>query len=88
MLEIYNLLRWLLIAYVIYLAYRFFKKLITRTPPPPHKPSLSGMMVKDEICNTYVPKEEAIREVFTGKEYFFCSKECRTKFLEQGKNRG
>ena len=40
-------------------------------------------MVKDEICNTYLPKEEAIAAKFDGKEYFFCSKECHQKFLEQ-----
>jgi YHS domain-containing protein len=43
-------------------------------------------MVKDEVCNTYLPKEDAIRENIGGKEYFFCSKECRQKFLEQKKN--
>jgi len=40
-------------------------------------------MVKDEICNTYLPKEDAIKEVYQGKEYYFCSNECRQKFLEQ-----
>jgi YHS domain-containing protein len=42
-------------------------------------------MVKDEICNTYIPKEEAIREVRNGREHFFCSRECRKKFLQADK---
>lgn len=74
------------LAYVIYLIYKFFQNLAKRTMPPQQTPRLSGMMVKDEACNTYVPKEEALREVIGGKEYFFCSKECRKKFLEQMKN--
>jgi YHS domain-containing protein len=43
-------------------------------------------MVKDEFCNTYLPKEDAIREVNKGKEYYFCSQKCRQKFLEQKKS--
>jgi YHS domain-containing protein len=46
------------------------------------------MMVKDEACETYIPKEEAIREVIDGKEYFFCSKDCRRKILDQVKKSG
>jgi YHS domain-containing protein len=36
-------------------------------------------MVKDEVCNTYIPKEEAIRELRDGQEHFYCSEECRRK---------
>jgi YHS domain-containing protein len=45
-------------------------------------------MVKDEACNIYLPKEDAIREIIDGKEHFFCSHECRKKFLEQRKSGG
>ncbi len=43
-------------------------------------------MIKDDFCNTYLPKENAIREVYERKEYYFCSSECRQKFLEQKKS--
>jgi YHS domain-containing protein len=43
-------------------------------------------MVKDEMCNTYLPQEDAIKEIYEGKEYYFCSKECKKKYLEQSKN--
>jgi YHS domain-containing protein len=42
-------------------------------------------MVKDEMCNTYIPEENALKEKLDGQEYYFCSKECREKFLEQRK---
>jgi YHS domain-containing protein len=42
-------------------------------------------MVKDETCNTYLPKDEAIREMYQGQEFFFCSEECRQKFLQTKK---
>ena len=39
-------------------------------------------MVQDSVCKTYLPKDEAIKEIHKGQEYFFCSKECQRKFLE------
>jgi YHS domain-containing protein len=36
-------------------------------------------MVKDEVCGTYIPREEALTEVRDGIEHFFCSEECRRK---------
>jgi YHS domain-containing protein len=45
-------------------------------------------MVKDEVCNTYLPQEDAIREHIDGTDFFFCSKECRDKFMEQKKKKG
>lgn len=80
-----RLLYYILIAYLIYILIRFFQSLGRRSQAPKSRARLSGMMVKDEACNTYVPKEEAIREVIDGQEYFFCSKECKKKFLAQKK---
>jgi YHS domain-containing protein len=77
-----------LLAYLIYLVLRFFQSLSRKTPRRPSRPQPSGMMVKDEFCSTYLPREDAIREVYEGKEYFFCSQECRQKYLEQRKNSG
>jgi YHS domain-containing protein len=44
-------------------------------------------MVKDEVCNTYLPREDAIRESIDGMDHFFCSSECRDKFLQQKKEK-
>jgi len=71
-----------LLIYLVYLLYRFFKALSRIKKTQSNQKRLSGIMVKDEHCNTYLPKEDAIREVIGGKEYYFCSKECRQKFIE------
>ena len=71
------------LAYVVYLLIRFFTALKKASNPPRTSKRASGLMVKDEICNTYLPKEDAVKEVYKGKEYYFCSGECRQKFLEQ-----
>ncbi len=85
------LIRIIFFAFFIYSAlriFRFIQALGSRTIPKAKRPSksLSGVMVKDEICQTYLPKEDAIKELKEGKEYFFCSRECQNKFLKK-KNR-
>jgi len=42
----------------------------------------AGDMVKDPVCNTYIPVENAIKENIEGKTYYFCSPECRDKFIK------
>jgi uncharacterized protein len=75
-----------ILAYIGYLFFRFFRALNKASKPPRASKGTSGIMVKDDICNTYIPKEDAIRHVYEGKEYYFCSSECRQKFLEQKKS--
>lgn len=40
-------------------------------------------LVEDEICHQSIEKEKAYRVLKDGKEHFFCSWECRQKFLEK-----
>jgi len=83
---IFKIILYAFLAYIFYLLIRFFQavnkksRFQRRTPKSP-----SGIMVKDVTCNTYLPKEDTIKEVYEGKEYYFCSNECRRKFLEQKK---
>ncbi len=77
-----GLIRLVFIVLVIYVAYSLFRvyRALTRPPAkqdPPRR--IQGEMVKDDVCNTYIPKEEAIREIRDGREVFFCSEECRRK---------
>jgi len=82
-----RLILWALVAYFVYLIWRFIsRRPRPKTGPTPQAKRLPQMMVKDETCNTYLPMEEALKEIFQGKEYYFCSQECRRKFLEQKKN--
>lgn len=38
-------------------------------------------LVLDEMCNTYVPKNKAYQVVGENTTHFFCSWECREKFI-------
>ena len=42
-------------------------------------------LVKDPSCGVYVPKRDAIRHMVGGREVFFCSNECKDRFLEREK---
>jgi YHS domain-containing protein len=79
---ILRVILYIFLFYLIYHIFRFFKSLSSAKKSRSYSKALSGMMVKDEYCNTYLPKEDAIKENIDGKEFYFCSKECRQKFLE------
>jgi uncharacterized protein len=44
---------------------------------------LEGEMVKDPYCETYIPRDSAIRARIDGRDHYFCSKECLRKFKDQ-----
>ncbi len=80
-----KLLAYAIMAAVIYLILRFFSALNSGQKRVAPRQKTSGVMVKDETCDTYLPKDEAIRELYQGQEYFFCSDACRKKFLQTKK---
>jgi len=38
-------------------------------------------MVRDPVCQLYLPRSEATRRVIHGQEHFFCGPACLDKFL-------
>ena len=86
---ILGLFRFVFYLIAVYLIYRFLRFLLAPRHPsgrPESRSRSSGVMVKDETCDTYLSREEAILEKADGKDYYFCSQECRRKFLENRKN--
>ncbi|MCP3978560.1 MAG: hypothetical protein GY716_04390 [bacterium] len=41
-----------------------------------------GPMVRDRVCNTFLPRSRALTAHIDGTEHFFCSEGCRRSFLE------
>jgi len=69
------------VAYFAFLALRIyagFKRMKTQVRGSA-APRARGFMVKDEVCGTYIPREEALTEMRDGVEHYFCSEECRRK---------
>ena len=82
------LFRFVFIIFILYLIFavvRFFQSIGKSMPSRNEQGPVQGTMVKDEFCNMYLPRDEAVREIRDGKEYFFCSDECRRKFFEAKK---
>jgi len=38
-------------------------------------------LVRDRVCNTHVPKDRALQVTSSGETRWFCSEECRGRFL-------
>ncbi|MCI4444760.1 MAG: YHS domain-containing protein [Candidatus Aminicenantes bacterium] len=73
-----------IIFYLIYQVVKFFQAIgeaASKPANPGPKSEKRKIMVKDEVCNTYIPEDEAIKEHHDGKTFYFCSEECHKKFL-------
>ncbi|MEP7354406.1 MAG: YHS domain-containing protein [Acidobacteriota bacterium] len=53
-------------------------------PPPGPRPSETGQpeaLKKDPVCGTFVAPSTALHKRKDGQIYYFCSPECRDKFV-------
>jgi YHS domain-containing protein len=69
----------LILVFIIYT----IKKSISSPPSRKRSDSKEGNnenMVKDPVCNLYIPESEAVRRIIRGKKIFFCSNDCAEKF--------
>ncbi|MFQ5701052.1 MAG: hypothetical protein ACE5HU_04330 [Acidobacteriota bacterium] len=41
----------------------------------------SRQLVRDRVCNTFIPRDRAIQVETSGQKMYFCSQECRSRFL-------
>ena len=44
-------------------------------------PPTEGTMVRDRVCNTFLPRSRALSAHAGGEEHFFCSERCKQEFL-------
>ncbi len=87
------MIRILLIGILLYLLYRLLKNVFTlpggresrRFRKAPSTERIKDEMVKDPVCQVYVPMREAVSKVIQGERHYFCSEECRNRFMEQQK---
>ena len=72
-----RVLLWLL---VIRLAFRAVRSFFGPSSEGPKKVS---ELVRDRVCNTFVPRDRAIVAMVGGKPEYYCSAECRDRALLQ-----
>lgn len=81
----------LIILAVGYLCYRAMKNWMMSGPPPPDEVSsasageIDDVMIQDPVCGVYFPKGSSVGLQYKGEELFFCSQECKAKFIHSHK---
>jgi hypothetical protein len=76
-----GIIRFLILLFIVRLALRFLAGLI-RSGAQGSRPIASGVdMVRDRMCNTFVPRDRALHAVLAGREEHFCSAACRDRAL-------
>ena len=79
-----RLLIWLIVGFLVYTVFQMIKQAMLKHPgTPPEKTGRGEEMVRDPECGTYVPRNDAIPAQTKNKTCYFCSTECRDKYLER-----
>ncbi len=79
----------IIIGYLIYLVIRkvaLSLGLWPQTPQATAKKREPDVLVQDPVCQTFIPRQEALKTEKDGKVYFFCSEGCLKRFRRSGSN--
>ena len=76
-------IRIVILAILFYILYRLLKSGGKKKVKAKHQGSLpvQDVLVEDPFCHTYIPKKQAVSASKNGKDYYFCSNDCRDKFI-------
>jgi YHS domain-containing protein len=78
--------RFLLFLLLVYLLYKIFQSIRQLRPlgneHDKYKPEFKEGedLVEDPVCHTYVPVSQALKKEISGRDYYFCSKQCSDKY--------
>jgi len=87
------LIRLIIFTILCYILYRVVKSLMLppagKSGEPSRRPNgiITDEMVMDPQCNVYIPRKEAITAKVVGETIYFCSKECKKKYLEEQRHK-
>jgi YHS domain-containing protein len=60
----------------------------SRGGPGPRRTAVrtsDGAMVRDHVCNTFLPRDRALEACVGDETHFFCSEACRRRFLQEAR---
>ena len=80
------MLKFLILFVVGYLLYRslrswMFPDVTKKTVSGKEAGQIDDVMIKDPYCEAYFPKRNAVHLNLNAKDLYFCSKECRDKYI-------
>ncbi len=80
--------RWIIVLAIGYFVYRFLRGFLASPRLPKRNPpqEIQDEMVQDPVCKVYLPKRQALTlNGQKGGNHYFCSTQCRDKFIEDQK---
>lgn len=85
------LIRFILLLLFVYFGiktYQLLSRRLSRRGTPQHSEERMAdvqnvsEMVRDPVCGVYIPSDEALTATGRGGTFYFCSEECRRRFLD------
>ena len=81
------MIRFIILFVVGYLLYRSLKSWMfpaassSRSVSSDTAAEIDDVMIKDPFCEVYFPKRNGVHLTFDGKDLYFCSNQCKDKYL-------
>ncbi len=76
-----QLFRIMVLAVAGWLVSRLIRGAVRPAAPERAPTPRTGEMVRDRVCNTFLPRSSALVERVGGETHYFCSERCRTQFV-------
>ena len=81
------MIRFIIFFVVGYVLYRSLKSWMfpaassSRSVSSDTTAEIDDVMIKDPFCEAYFPKRNGVHLTFGGKDLYFCSNQCKDKYL-------
>ena len=82
------MIKFFIIMGIFYIAYRMLKSVLLKGTPykqglgKESGPEIDDVMIKDPFCGVYFPQRDRVSAKINGNTLYFCSSECRNKYIE------
>jgi YHS domain-containing protein len=68
---------------ILYYVLRFLVKNIFSLRKKPDRDIESEELIQDPYCQTYIPKQSAVKKKIDGQIFYFCNQECLRNYLNK-----
>ena len=78
-----RIVRFLIVLFFLRLVVHAVAAVLKSLKPRPARPAADAELVRDRMCNTYLPRRAALVARVGGREESFCSAGCRDRALAE-----
>lgn len=78
-----RLILFILLFFILYYILHFLIKDRPSIRKTTDRRSEPEELVQDPYCQTYIPKRSALRRRISGRDHYFCNRECLKKYLKR-----